>query len=320
MYRDKSTALVIPARNEEKLIRPTLESVPEYVDRVYVVDDGSQDTTQTVVSDHAEKDSRVQLIAHGASKGPGAAIITGYLQAYQDDHDVVAVVGGDHQMPLEELQNFLDPLIDGVADYTKGNRFMNQGNALQDMPKMRLFGNTIISLLTKISSGYYQIFDVVDGYTAITKEAIGKVNWEEAWGGYGYPMDFLLRMSINHLRVLDIPRRAIYLEGQRQSQIKGFSYALKVSPMLLSNFFTRLHSKYLFSNFHPLVFLYYGGLLSTALGLLVGGYILLALLVGQNPTGATAAFCTLLMVIGVQGLFFGLLLDILENNKQSSNK
>jgi len=162
-------------------------------------------------------------------------------------------------MPMDQLQELLRPLVEGKADYTKGNRFMEEGNAFSDMPKIRLLGNTIISLLTKISSGFYSIFDVVDGYTAITREAIEKINWKKAWKGYGYPMDFLMRLNVKGLRVADVPRRAIYLAGERQSQIKGLSYALKVSPMLFRNFFYRLHTKYLFSNFHPLVFLYYGG-------------------------------------------------------------
>ena len=312
MYQNKKVAIVIPAYNEEKLIVPTLNAIPDYVDGIFVVDDASQDGMVLVVERLQKEDSRIRLISHEKNSGPGQAIITGYEAAEREDFDFIVVIGGDNQMPLDELPVLLKPLVEGKADYVKGNRFMEEGNAFSDMPKIRLLGNTIISLLTKISSGYYRIFDVVDGYTVITKEAVRKVNWKRAWKGYGYPMDFLLRLNLKGLRVMDVPRRAIYLEGERQSQIKGFDYALKVSPMLLKNFFYRLHTKYLFSNFHPLVFLYYGGMFLTLLGMLVGIYVVGAKIQGGHPTGATAILCALFLNLGIQSLFFAILFDMFE--------
>ncbi len=315
MYRGKSIALVIPAYNEERLIQPTLKAVPPFVDKIYVVDDHSQDGMVKVVTACSQTDSRIELIRHGTNQGPGQAIITGYKVCLKEGWDLVAVCGGDNQMPLDELPHLLDPLVDGQADYVKGNRFMEEGNAFTDMPRIRLLGNTLISLLTKISSGYYSIFDVVDGYTAITKKAIAAINWDKAWKGYGYPMDFLMRLNVKGLRVKDVPRRAIYLEGERQSQIKGFSYAVKVSPMLCKNFIQRLNAKYLFSNFHPLFFLFYFGFFSTVLGLIVGIFIVSSKLQGMHPTGATAIFCALLLNVGIQSLFFATLFDMLEEKK-----
>jgi glycosyltransferase involved in cell wall biosynthesis len=315
MYRGKSIALVIPAYNEEKLIQPTLKAVPHCVDKIYVIDDNSSDGMGNVVATCARLDGRIELIHHETNQGPGQAIITGYKTSLKEGWDIVAVCGGDNQMPLDELPRLLDPLVEGKADYTKGNRFMEEGNAFTDMPRIRLLGNTLISLLTKISSGYYSIFDVVDGYTAITKKAISGVNWDKAWKGYGYPMDFLMRLNVKGFRVIDVPRRAIYLEGERQSQIKGFSYAAKVSPMLLKNFFRRLNTKYLFSNFHPLFFLFYLGFFFTVIGLIVGFAIINAKLQGGHPTGATAIFCALLLNVGVQSVFFAMLFDMMEEKK-----
>ncbi|MFC1809037.1 glycosyltransferase family 2 protein [Candidatus Omnitrophota bacterium] len=315
MYQGKSISLVIPAYNEEKLIEPTLKEVPHYVDKIYVVDDNSTDATCDKVKQCATTDERITLIQHEQKSGPGQGIITGYHASMQEGWDIIAVVGGDNQMPLDELPRLLHPLLEGKADYAKGNRFMDEGNAFTDMPKIRLLGNTIISLLTKISSGCYSIFDVVDGFTAITKEAAHSINWDVAWKGYGYPMDFLMRLNVKGFRVVDVPRRAIYLEGERQSQIKGFSYALKVSPMLLRNFFYRLNMKYLFSNFHPLFFLYYAGIVFTLIGLWVGGVIMTAKFQGGHPTGATAIFCALLLNLGVQSLFFATLFDMLEEKR-----
>ncbi|MFH1368203.1 MAG: glycosyltransferase family 2 protein [Elusimicrobiota bacterium] len=313
MYREKKIAFVIPARNEERLIIPTLEGIPDFVDAVFVVDDASTDKTTELVGNYPDK--RVKLLKHETNLGPGAAIITGYKKAREDKFDVVVVCGGDNQMPLDQTKDLIDPIIDRKADYTKGNRFMEGGQKLKDMPATRVVGNTIISLLTKIASGYYKIFDVVDGFTAISKKALNTVDWDKAWKKYGYPMDFLVRMNVNRFKVLDIPRRTIYLPGVRQSQIKGLSYALRVSPMLLRNFFYRLHRRYILGDFHPLIFMYIAGMLLLLLGLSVGLFIIAVKLKGLNPTGATAILSALFIISGGQLFLFGMLFDMMESGK-----
>jgi len=313
MYKDKRIALVIPAYNEQKLIKPTLENVPGVIDHVFVVDDASTDDMADVVRACAEKDSRIEHIRHEVNSGPGQAIITGYKASSAANYDITVVVGGDFQMPLEQVENLLEPIIRGEADYTKGNRFMMGGNAFEDMPKIRLFGNTVISLLTKIASGLYKIFDVVDGYTAITKNAIDLVNWDKAWKGYGYPMDFLIRLSGYGLRVKDVARRAIYLEGERQSQIKGLRYAIKVSPMLLRGFFWRLVMKYIFRDFHPLIFFYVMGLTLFPLGVLFGLYLVYLQIIGVGVTGPRAVLAALFIITGLQSLLFAMLFDSQES-------
>ncbi|MDD5687991.1 MAG: glycosyltransferase family 2 protein [Elusimicrobia bacterium] len=315
MYRANKIALVIPARNEEKLIIPTLKNVPDYVDKIYVINDASKDSTAELVKNHSDK--RVELLSHQKCMGPGAAIITGYKMALKENYDVVAVCGGDNQMPLNQLKNMLDPIIDGKADYSKGNRFIEGGERLSDMPFTRVLGNTIISLLTKIASGYYKIFDVVDGFTAISKKALSVIDWDKAWKRYGYPMDFLVRLNIYGFKVIDVPRETIYIQGARQSQIKGLSYALRVSPMLLRNFFYRLYKRYLIGDFHPLIFMYILGMLLLLLGFLTGIFILVAKLHGGSPTGATAIFSALLIIFGGQLFLFGMLFDMMGERKEN---
>lgn len=318
MYRDKRIALVIPAYNEEKLIRPTLEHLPELIDRAYVVDDVSPDRQNEVILDCAAKDGRITLLKHEINQGPGGAIITGYRQAAADDYDIVLVVGGDYQMNLEESPCFLDAIIDGKCDYAKGNRFFEPQltETMSHMPKVRIVGNTIISALTKIASGYYKTMDVVDGYTAITREAIRKIDWNRAWKRYGYPMDFLIRLNAYGCRVADVPRTAIYLPGERQSQIKGVRYALRVTPMLIRGFFWRLNYKYLYRDFHPLVFFYYLGVTLLPLGLLFGMALTVAKIMGHPSfvTGSRAILCALLVITGLQFLLFGMLFDMNESN------
>jgi len=316
MYRNKKISLVIPAYNEEKLIKPTLENVPQIFDRIYVVDDFSPDNQNSVIEQCALSDTRIKLLKHENNKGPGGAIITGYKASSNDNYDIAIVVGGDFQMPLEESELLLDPIIDGIADYSKGNRFLlsKLDETLKKMPKTRLIGNWIITALTKIASGYYKIMDVVDGFTAITKEAIDVIDWDKAWPKYGYPMDFLIRMNAYGLRVKDVPRTAIYIKGERQSQIKGFSYALKVTPMIIRGFLWRLRFKYMYLDFHPLVLFYYISffLIPTGFGygifLFFKQYIYLL-----NVTGPQAIFCALLLIMGVQFLLFAMFFDMEES-------
>ncbi len=312
MYKGKKISLVIPAHNEERLIVPTLEAAPDLFDRIYVIDDGSSDNMVEVVEKLKLKDSRIELIKHGRNIGVGQAVITGYEKSAKDGFDIAVVVGGDNQMPLEMAEDFLEPLIRDEADYTKGNRFLVEENIFDDMPNIRLVGNSIISLLTKVASGYYKIFDFVDGYTAITKKAIEIINWKKAWKKYGYPMDFLIRLNAYGFRVKDIPRRAIYLPGERQSQIKGFSYALKVTPMLLRNFLWRIAKKYIYRDFHPLIFCYFGGIFFIPAGVLWGIYLIWKQAIGIGVSGPQAIFCALLILMGFQAMLFAMLFDMYE--------
>ncbi len=315
MYREKSIALVIPAYNEEKLIKPTLEHVPACIDKVYVVDDASKDHMAAVVRDIAEKDRRVELLRHVDNKGPGQAIITGYLKSSAEGFDITVVVGGDYQMPLDEVSHFLDPLINDEADYTKGNRFLLWTSTREKMPRIRILGNIIITALTKIASGYYKVMDVVDGYTAITKKAIDMVDWSIAWKKYGYPMDFLIRLNAYGLRVKDIPRTAIYLKGERQSQIKSLSYAIKVSPMLIRGFFWRMFYKYLYLDFHPLFFFFMFGLLLLTFGILFGFYLVYQEITNIGVSGPRAIVCALSIMTGLQLLLFGMWFDMEATRK-----
>ena len=308
--------MVIHAYRESKLIRDTLNSVPELIDRVYVVDDASPDRQNDTILELAAGDPRIHLLRHTVNQGPGAAIVTGYLQSSRDKYDICVVVGGDNQMLLSEVTSFLDPIIDGKAEYTKGNRFLlsRVEDTIEKMPRIRFWGNWLITALTKIASGYYKTMDVVDGYTAISKTAIDRVDWGRAWKQYGYPMDFLIRLNAYGFRVCDVPRTAIYLPGERQSQIKGLSYALKVSPMLLRNFFWRLKFKYLYIDFHPLVFFYFLAFLLLPLGGLMGLWLVADKIItgGENITASRAVFDALILVSGLQCLLFAMLFDMEE--------
>ena len=278
------------------------------MDRVFVVDDASTDGTARVVEAAAHRDPRVRLIRHPANAGPGGAIVTGSRAAWDEKIDLVAVAGADHQMDLAELPRLLDPLVDGRADYAKGNRFLRP--ELARMPLHRFVGNIIITALTKIASGFYKTADVVEGYTAITREGIERIDWSRAWKGYGYPMDFLIRVNAHGLRLADVPRAAIYRPGVRQSQIKPLRYALRVSPMLWSGFLWRLKYKYLIHDFHPLVLFYAMALTCLPVGILFGFWLVWLQWAGHGVSGPKAIFDALLLVSGSQSLFFAMFFDM----------
>ena len=178
------------------------------------------------------------------------------------------------------------------------------------MPKIRILGNIVITALTKIASGYYKIMDVVDGYTAITKQAIDRVDWSKAWGGYGYPMDFLIRLNAYGMRVKDVPRHPIYLEGERQSQIKGMRYAVKVAPMLVRGFFWRMLFKYIYLDFHPLFFFFFMGIVLFPLGVFLGFELVYREFFGGGATGPKSILCALSIITGLQFLLFGMWFDM----------
>jgi len=316
MYKKKKIALVVPAYNEERLIKPTITGVPKEIDVIYVVDDVSTDNQNKVVAQCAKKDKRIKLLKHKENQGCGGAIITGYKEASKNNYDITVVVGGDNQMPLGEVKNLLDPVIAGEVDYAKGNRFMlgQFEKTVKKMPKLRFFANWTLTVLTKIASGYYKIYDVVDGYTAISKKAIDTINWDKVWKGYGYPIDFLVKMNAYGFKTKDIPRTAIYLEGERQSQIKGLSYALKVSPMILKNFFWRLRFKYMYLDFHPLVFFYILALILLPVGLGLGIFLFIdKFFLGDTfVTPSMSILVALLLMMGVQFLLFAMLFDSQE--------
>lgn len=321
MYRNSKIALVIPAFREEKLIRFTLKNVPELFDTVYVVDDASPDNQNQVINACAQEDSRIKLLCHAVNQGPGGAIITGYQKSAADGNHITVVVGGDFQMNLSEVHRFLDPILDGEADYTKGNRFLVEEleDTISKMPKLRFFGNWIITALTKIASGYFGVMDVVDGYTAISNVAIRRVDWKRAWKRYGYPMDFLIRLNAYGLRALDVPRSAIYLPGERQSQIKAFKYFRQVTPMLLRAFLWRLRFKYIYLDFHPLVLFYFLSFLLIPTGFFMGGFLVFdkVFFGGLQVTASKSVLVALTLIPGFQFLLFAMFFDREESRWNS---
>lgn len=240
MYRGKRIAVVVPAYNEEALILDTLRGIPEFVDRVYAINDGSSDRTLDLIIEHSNTDPKVVPIDHIVNKGVGAALITGYKASVKDGMDITAIMAGDDQMDPEYLPSLLDPIVDGKADYTKGNRLVDV-EYVKGMSTWRFFGNTILTILTKFSSGYYNIGDPQNGYTAMNNKVFKTIDPDSIFPWYGYCNDILMRLKVHQFRVEDVAIPARY--GKEKSTIPYSKYIARLSRLLLVNFFLRLGMK-----------------------------------------------------------------------------
>jgi glycosyltransferase involved in cell wall biosynthesis len=315
LFRAYKIGVVVPAFNEELLIQRTIDSIPAYVDKIYVVNDASIDCTAEIINNST--DPRVIPIHHQVNKGVGAAIISGYKLALADEMDLVAVMAGDNQMDPSQLPKLIMPLIEGKADYTKGNRLLSR-EMRQGMPSWRAFGNGLLTLITKIGSGYWNIADPQNGYTVISKYALETIDLDSIYPYYGYCNDILLKMNAFGFKVVDITMPARY--GSEKSKIRYGKYIRKVSPMIFMGFLWRLKMKYMVLDFHPLVLFYFASMVLFPLGLLFDLWIFLQKLIfhGQisNNFPLLAAFITL---AGMQLLLFAMFFDM-QVNKTSDLK
>ncbi len=308
MYRQVSVGVIVPAYNEAKLIGRVLKTMPDYVDKIIVVDDASDDHTGEVVQSYEPSLSgRLILIRHEVNQGVGGAIITGHRRALAEGMDVVAVMAGDAQMDPGELSRVLAPVIEGRADYAKGNRFFS-GEAWQIMPKIRYFANAVLSMLTKIASGHWHIADPQCGYTAISRQALEILDLDRLSKGYQFENSMLVHLNVLNLRVVDVPVSPVYGIGEK-SGIRHSWAILAFALYLARSFVWRLKEKYIIRDFHPLVFFYLFGLLFCPPGLLFGLYLLAYRLIVGPVQATSALFAMFLFTSGLQFLLFAMWFD-----------
>jgi len=306
-YRGRRIAVVVPAYNEEELIGEVLDGIPDYVAKVYAVNDGSSDRTGEIIEDYARRDPRVVPIHHSPNRGPGAAVISGYSRALSDGIDVVATMDGDGQMDPQYLSKFLDPIIDGKCDFTLGNR-LGSPEYRGRMSKWRFFGNAMLTFLTKIASGYWSMMDPQNGYTAISRRALESIDFKDMYPRYGYLNDRLVRLNIHGFRIQNIAHPAKY--GNEKSSIKYGRYIVRVSNLLLRTFLRRLKMKYVILSFHPLVLFYLFGSILSAIGVVGGAITLWEKLVWGYPVlFVHGALSMLAFMMGVMFLSFAMLFD-----------
>lgn len=362
-YEETTIGVVVPAYNEAEHVGAVLDSIPSFVDRIYAVDDASQDDTWSEIRDRAldgderiadggeasetsrtslelrsnggetsvasrassgrsfgggetsvtsrassgrppeasgvsttgrlssgrgsdsgevrdasrtssnrrfedgPVDPRIVPIRHAENQGAGAALRTGYQRALADGVEVTVAMDADGQMDPDRMTALLDPVVDGPADYAKGNRLSDPAYR-RAMPPLRQFGNWLLTLLTRVASGYWRTVDPQNGYTAISKEALGAIDLDALPDGHDYTNDLLVRLNVAGLRVADVSMPAVY--GEEESSITYSQFVPSTSATLLRSFLWRLRRHYLGPAPHPLALFYGAGTTSVAAGLVLG--------------------------------------------------
>ena len=312
MLDGKRVAVVVPAHDEEKLIETTLRGVPAFVDRIYVVDDASRDATSERARALAVADGRLEVISHERNQGVGGAIVSGYRRALEERIDVTCVMAADNQMDPADLEAIAGPVARGEVEYAKANRLVS-GQAWLLIPRHRYLGNAVLSLLTKIASGYWHVADSQSGYTALALRTLEQLELDRLYRGYGFPNDVLVHLNVWKARVRDVPSRPVYGVGER-SGIRLRKVIPRISWLLLKGFFWRLREKYVIRDFHPLVFFYLLGLAMTLAGLVLGVTETVLRFLGNEITTPTVVLIALLLISGTQFTLFAMLFDM-ESNK-----
>jgi len=309
---DTRVAVVVPAFDEERLLPLTLAGIPALVDRIYVVDDASRDATAARARDAAAADPRIEVVEHDRNRGVGAAIVTGYRRAIEERFDVTCVMAADNQMDPAVLPRLVEPVAAGEVDYAKTNRLFT-GQAWQLMPRYRYLGNAVLSLLTKVASGYWHVADSQSGYTAIALPVLERLDLDRLYPRYGFPNDLLVHLNVWNARVRDVPSPPVYGVGER-SGIRLRRVIPRISWLLCKAFLWRLREKYVIRDFHPLVFFYFFGLVMTVAGLGLGISLIVLRALGNGITAATGILVALLLIFGSQFTLFAMWFDM-ESNK-----
>lgn len=362
MLYDKTVAVVVPTYNEKKQIGQVLETMPDFVDRIIVVNDCSQDNTAAIVLDYINKHQPVRQIktnkvtylndnkynrvehllqkkqqteaeyfipseivnAHRATDriilinnlkngGVGATIARGYKWCLDNRIDCTAVMAGDGQMDPAELESICLPVINEEIDYVKGNRLIH-GGARLIIPKTRYLGNAILSILTKIASGYWHVSDTQTGYTAISLSALSAIKLHDIYKRYGMPNDMLVKLNIAFCSLKEVKIKPVYNIGE-SSKMKVTRVIPRISWLLFKSFFKRLWIKYLFRDFHPLFLLYHFSFILGLCSLPYAVKIISLVFAGKPVSAATMLAFFFLFTSSFQSLLFAMWMDIQDNER-----
>jgi glycosyltransferase involved in cell wall biosynthesis len=312
MYKDKSVSVIIPCFNEENQVASVIETIPAFVDKIVVIDDNSKDKTLEVLKKLQTSNDKIILIENKKNQGVGGSMASGYKWSRDNNIDLAVRMDGDGQMDPAHLPLLLDPVASGEVDYTKTNRLLS-GNAFNKIPFSRYFGNAILSMLTKIASGYWHIADSQSGYTAINRKALRLINWDKMYKKYGQPNDLLVLLNIYNLKVRDIYTEPLYDIGEN-SKLSILRVIFTIPFLLFRRFLYRLKEKYIIRDFHPLVFFYASGFLLLLLSIpLLVRFIYFWISVDNIPKINFLAWM-LCVIIGIQFILFAMWFDM-ESNK-----
>lgn len=302
-------AVVVPAYEAARTIASVLQTIPPWVRTIIVVDDGSRDETAAVVDQAALADRRITAISHGGNRGVGAAMRTGYRRAIELAAEIVVKMDSDGQMDPTYLPQIVYPVAAGLADYAKGSRFQHR-QGLDTMPTGRLIGNAILSVAAKLSSGYWNLLDPTNGYTAISREALLALDLDAVDDGYFFESSMLHELGMLRAVAVDVSMPARY--GEEQSHL---------SPVRVAGTFARRHARYtlrrvvrghLLTNISPMTLMLLVSVPSLVFGLAFGSWKWLeSVRLGVPATAGTVMVAALTTAFGLFGLLQALIYDVL---------
>lgn len=307
-FRKFNLAVVIPAYRAADTIEAVLKGLPNYLRHIIIVDDASPDKTSELVKAFANRDKRIVLVRHEQNQGVGGAMRTGFRKALELGAQVIVKVDGDHQMDSSHIPALVTPLLEGQADYAKGNRFRDF-NSLRRMPLIRRVGNLGLSFLTKAATGYWNCFDPTNGFFAIRAEILAQLPLERIDRGYFFETSMLANLYLLDAFVLDVPMPARY-RGERSS-MSIWRVLIEFPAKLFATVLRRLLLRYFLFDFSMVSVYLLTGLPLLLFGLIFGSvkwvqYINLGI---PAPTG-TVILPTLALILGIQILLSAIEIDM----------
>lgn len=300
-------AVVIPSYKVKKHVLNVIAGIGPEVRTIYVVDDACPEGTGKYVESEC-RDERVRVLFHDRNRGVGGATLTGYRQALQDGADIIIKLDGDGQMDPSLIPILVKPIVAGDADYTKGNRFYSLED-LQQMPVIRLIGNSFLSFISKFSSGYWTIFDPTNGFTAIHGAVAAKLPLDKIEQRYFFESDMLFRLNILRAVVLDIPMTASYTD-----EVSNLSIARTIPEFLCKhavNSFKRVFYNYYLRDFNIASLEILMGIFAVLFGVIFGARMwYLSSTTGIPATSGTVMLAALPTLVGIQLILAFLSYDV----------
>lgn len=300
-------AVVIPCFRVGSLVEAVIAKIGPEIQRIYVIDDCCPLGTGKLVRENCT-DPRVRVIMHPENRGVGGAVVSGYEAALADGADIVVKIDGDGQMDPALVSRFIAPIIEGRADYTKGNRFHRLRN-VASMPTVRLLGNTVLSFMTKLSSGYWQVFDPTNGYTAIHRAALQELDLQHLARRYFFESDMLFQLNQARAVVIDIPMMARYED--EPSSLRPSRIVLPFLKGHLRNFAKRIFGSYFLRGFSVASIELLAGLALAIFSLCFGSHAwYVSIHYGTTASAGTVMLAALPLILGCQLLLSWLNFDI----------
>ena len=317
MIENNKIFVVVPAFNIGEPIVKFIASIPDFVDQIYLVDDNCPLKTGRILSENLPLNKKIDILFNEKNLGVGGSVKRGYLASIKSGADIVVKIDGDGQMDPNQIIKLINPILKKF-DYSKGNRFL-ENKLIKNYPVERYYGNMFLSFLTKFSSGYWDIYDPINGFTAIDVKKLKELDFNQIDEGYYFESDMLFNLYLEKSTIKDVPVTIKYFKGQVQNLS-----VIKESPNFLFKNLHRIYKRinvcYLSKNFGLPGLIFYIGLFSLLFSFFYGGvnWFYYSQIVNINAPNGTVIFSAISLITGLFAIIYFLILDSNSNpNKKN---